>query len=237
MPDDPQAALPSVATSARLCGIDSLTEAAKTRQTMLPSPSEANVPHNDDFELARSAKRELMYLRSRGTTSTADDVINARFVPRVTIGGLDEVGGASVMDKKAERIVGLGERWVDQTFVGDATRIVCGFLANEETSFAPTESKRTSAHNNFAIRFVLKNKLDGIPRREMGSIDRIAECRIKSVSKYMNVCWPNGCGVQVGSAACSIPMKPPVMKAGGRELLGAGLFTRPGPVRRSHGPK
>jgi hypothetical protein len=42
---------------------------------MLPSPSEANIPRNDDFELARSAKRELMYLRSRGTTSTAEDVL------------------------------------------------------------------------------------------------------------------------------------------------------------------
>src|SRR5262245_60229783 len=34
-----------------------------------------NVVNNDDFELARSAKRELMHLRSRGTTPTADDVI------------------------------------------------------------------------------------------------------------------------------------------------------------------
>ena len=34
-----------------------------------------NVVNNDDFELARSAKRELMHLRSRGTTPTADDVM------------------------------------------------------------------------------------------------------------------------------------------------------------------
>ena len=34
-----------------------------------------NVINNDDFELARWAKRELMHLRSRGTTPTADDVM------------------------------------------------------------------------------------------------------------------------------------------------------------------
>ena len=34
-----------------------------------------NAVNNDDFELARSAKRELMHLRSRGTTPAADDVM------------------------------------------------------------------------------------------------------------------------------------------------------------------
>ena len=34
-----------------------------------------NAVKNDDFELARSAKRELMHLRSRGTTPAADDVM------------------------------------------------------------------------------------------------------------------------------------------------------------------
>jgi hypothetical protein len=41
---------------------------------MLPSPLEANVFY-DDFELARSVKWELMQLRSRSTTPTADDVM------------------------------------------------------------------------------------------------------------------------------------------------------------------
>jgi hypothetical protein len=42
---------------------------------MLPSPSEADVVHREEFELARSVKRELMHLRSRTTTPTADDVM------------------------------------------------------------------------------------------------------------------------------------------------------------------
>jgi hypothetical protein len=42
---------------------------------MLPSPLEANVVHHEDFELARSVKWELMQLRSRSTTPTADDVM------------------------------------------------------------------------------------------------------------------------------------------------------------------
>ena len=42
---------------------------------MLPSPSEADVVHHQEFELARSVKRELMQLRSRAKTSTADDVM------------------------------------------------------------------------------------------------------------------------------------------------------------------
>jgi hypothetical protein len=41
---------------------------------MLPSLLEANVAH-DDFELARSVKWELMQLRSRSTTPTADDLM------------------------------------------------------------------------------------------------------------------------------------------------------------------
>ena len=41
---------------------------------MLPSLLEANVAH-EDFELARSVKWELMQLRSRSTTPTADDVM------------------------------------------------------------------------------------------------------------------------------------------------------------------
>src|SRR5215831_6446155 len=41
---------------------------------MLSSLLEANVAH-EDFELARSVKWELMQLRSRGTTPTADDVM------------------------------------------------------------------------------------------------------------------------------------------------------------------
>ena len=42
---------------------------------MLPSPLEANFVHREDFELARSAKWELMQLRSRNTTPTADDIM------------------------------------------------------------------------------------------------------------------------------------------------------------------
>jgi hypothetical protein len=42
---------------------------------MLPSPLEANFVHHEDFELARSAKWELMQLRSRSTKPTADDVM------------------------------------------------------------------------------------------------------------------------------------------------------------------
>ena len=42
---------------------------------MLPSPLEANDVHHEDFELARSVKWELMQLRSRSTTPTADDVM------------------------------------------------------------------------------------------------------------------------------------------------------------------
>jgi len=41
---------------------------------MLSSLLEANVAH-EDFELARSVKWELMQLRSRSTTPTADDVM------------------------------------------------------------------------------------------------------------------------------------------------------------------
>ena len=40
---------------------------------MLPSPLEANIVHHEDFELARSVKWELMRLRSRSTTPTADE--------------------------------------------------------------------------------------------------------------------------------------------------------------------
>ena len=42
---------------------------------MQPSPLEANFVHQEDFELARSVKWELMQLRSRSTTPTADDVM------------------------------------------------------------------------------------------------------------------------------------------------------------------
>ena len=42
---------------------------------MLPSPSEADVVRNEELELARSVKRELMQLRSRTKTPTADDVM------------------------------------------------------------------------------------------------------------------------------------------------------------------
>ena len=42
---------------------------------MLPSPLDANFVHREDFELARSAKWELMQLRSRNTTPTADDIM------------------------------------------------------------------------------------------------------------------------------------------------------------------
>jgi hypothetical protein len=42
---------------------------------MLPSLFEANVVHQEDFELARSVKWELMQLRSRSITPTADDVM------------------------------------------------------------------------------------------------------------------------------------------------------------------
>jgi len=42
---------------------------------MLPSPLEANVVHHEDFELARAVKWDLMQLRSRSTTPTADDVM------------------------------------------------------------------------------------------------------------------------------------------------------------------
>ena len=42
---------------------------------MLPSPLEANDVYHEDFELARSVKWELMQLRSRSTTPTADDVM------------------------------------------------------------------------------------------------------------------------------------------------------------------
>ena len=49
----------------------------------------------------------------RDTAGAKQHYIDARLVPRVTIGGLDQVGGASIMNKKAERIVGHGERRVD----------------------------------------------------------------------------------------------------------------------------
>ena len=43
---------------------------------MLPSPSEADVVHHQEFELARSVKRELMQLqKSQLKTPTADDVM------------------------------------------------------------------------------------------------------------------------------------------------------------------
>ena len=42
---------------------------------MLPSASEADVVDHEEFELARSVKRELMQLRSRTKTPTADDVM------------------------------------------------------------------------------------------------------------------------------------------------------------------
>jgi hypothetical protein len=42
---------------------------------MPPSPPEADVVHHEDFELARSVKWELMQLRSRSTSPTADDVM------------------------------------------------------------------------------------------------------------------------------------------------------------------
>ena len=42
---------------------------------MRPSLLEDNVFHHEDFELARSAKWELMQLRSRNTTPTADDIM------------------------------------------------------------------------------------------------------------------------------------------------------------------
>jgi hypothetical protein len=67
--------LSTVATSARLEAIDSLTEAQRQDKNMLPSPLEVNVVYHEDFELARSVKWELMQLRPRSTTPTADDVM------------------------------------------------------------------------------------------------------------------------------------------------------------------
>jgi hypothetical protein len=42
---------------------------------MLPSLLEANIAHHEDFELARSVKWDLMQLRCRSTTPTADDIM------------------------------------------------------------------------------------------------------------------------------------------------------------------
>jgi hypothetical protein len=70
-----RAALPGVAASARLQEIDSLTEAQRQDKNMRPSLLEDNVVHHEDFELARSVKWELMRLRSRSTTPTADDIM------------------------------------------------------------------------------------------------------------------------------------------------------------------
>ena len=70
-----QAALPGVAASARLQEIDSLTEAPRQDKNMWPSLLRDNVVHHEDFELARSVKWELMRLRSRSTTPTADDIM------------------------------------------------------------------------------------------------------------------------------------------------------------------
>jgi hypothetical protein len=70
-----RAALPGVAASARLQEIDSLTEAQQQDKNMRPSLLEDNVVHHEDFELARSVKWELMQLRYRSTTPTADDVM------------------------------------------------------------------------------------------------------------------------------------------------------------------
>jgi hypothetical protein len=67
--------LPIVATSARLYGIDSLTEAQRQDKNMLPSLLGTSVVHDEDFELARSVKWELMQLRSHTTPATADDVM------------------------------------------------------------------------------------------------------------------------------------------------------------------
>jgi hypothetical protein len=73
--DSTRAALPGAAASARLQEIDSLTEAQRQDKNMRPSLLEDNVVHHEDFELARSVKWELMRLRSRSTTPTADDIM------------------------------------------------------------------------------------------------------------------------------------------------------------------
>ena len=64
--------------------------------------------------------------------------IDAGFVARVTVGGIDQIGSAAVVNQKAQRIVSGAQRWVDQSFGSELFH-----LARDTRGVAPRSAMAT----------------------------------------------------------------------------------------------